>query len=565
MQVIKRPSAGLYKMLIKWVTVSTVIGAITGILVSLLELSVLDASELMLRNIAESGYIWLVPIMPFLGLTVTGVLRDRLTKLPHFHGTEEVLEAYHYRDGDLILKDVPIKTIGSVLSIGSGGSAGLEGPSIHIGGAVGVLMKRFLDRLGIEEDGRILLLTGAASGIGAIFKAPLTGLMFSLEVPYKDDMAHQAVIPALISSVVSYLTLISILGVEPIFRHFHSFGEVNPYVITVGLVEGLAIGVASVIFVRLVWLVEKAMEGRSYTVRGLVGGASLGTLALITLFTSGNLYPFGLSYDLVRLSFEGGDPTFFLGMALLKMVATALTLGTAGIGGVFIPSIVIGASLGSSFSSMNPSMRSLFVAIGMSSFLSAAFKTPLTAVTFVAETTGSEAYIIPGLVASAVAYIISGKYSLPKNQKVVETTKIEELERVKVKELMAPPPPVLRDDMTVKEFFNRFFLRFRDHFIFPVRSRDGKLIGVVAIRDVNRVPTAEWDCVKLIDLVRKVEFLKPDDNLMTALDRMYEYGACCIPVVDPKGEKVLGVISADAIVMLLEQKRKLKKASLFLR
>ncbi|MCD6348252.1 MAG: chloride channel protein, partial [Candidatus Korarchaeota archaeon] len=150
MQVIKRPSAGLYKMLIKWVTVSTVIGAITGILVSLLELSVLDASELMLRNIAESGYIWLVPIMPFLGLTVTGVLRDRLTKLPHFHGTEEVLEAYHYRDGDLILKDVPIKTIGSVLSIGSGVSAGLEGPSIHIGGAVGVLMKRFLDRLGIE-------------------------------------------------------------------------------------------------------------------------------------------------------------------------------------------------------------------------------------------------------------------------------------------------------------------------------------------------------------------------------------------------------------------------------
>ncbi len=566
MHLVKKSSPDLYKLLVKWVTISTLIGVITGVLVSLLELSVLDISELALRRVAESGYLWLVPIVPFIGLTITGALRDKCTKLPHLHGTEEVLDAYHYRDGDLTLRDSIPKTIGSILTIGSGGSAGLEGPSIHIGGAVGAGVKRLLEKLGIEEDGRILLLTGAASGIGAIFKAPLTGLMFSLEVPYKDDMAHQAVIPALISSVVSYLTLVSIVGPEPIFKHFKPFGEVNLYVLSIGLMEGLAIGIASVFFVKLVHIIEDLMEGRNFTYRGIIGGASLGALAILTFFSTGTLYPFGLSYDLVRLSFKGGNSIFFLGMAILKMVATAITLGTAGIGGVFIPSIVIGSSLGSSFSLINPHDTSLFVAIGMSAFLSAAFKTPLTAVTFAAETTGSESYIIPGLVASAIAYIISGKYSLPKNQKVVETTKIEELERTKVKELMVSPPPVLTCDLTVKEFFNKVFLKYRNYFVFPVKSRkEERLIGVVTLRDVNKVPTSDWDKVKLVDIVRKVDFLKPDDNLMTALDKMYEFGVCCIPVIDPKTGEVIGIISGDSIVMLLEQKRKLKRAALFFR
>ncbi len=562
---VSRPSTGLYKTLVKWVTVSSIVGFLTGLLVSLLEISVLDASELMLRRIAESGYLWLIPVVPFVGISLTGILRDKLTKLPHFHGTEEVLEAYHYRDGEMVLRDAPVKTLGAVLTVGSGGSAGLEGPSIHIGGAVGAAVKRLMDRLGIEEDGRILLLTGAASGMSAIFKAPLTGLMFALEVPYKDDMAHQAVVPALISSVVSYLTLISILGAEPIFKAFKPFGEVDLYILSIGLLEGLVMGIFSVIFVRAVSLVEKILEGRSYTLRGIVGGAAVGLLATATLLTTKTLYPFGLSYDLVRLSFKGGDTTFFFGMAVLKMVATALTIGSAGIGGVFIPSIVIGASLGSAMSSMDPNFTSLFVALGMSSFLAAAFKTPLTAVSFVAETTGSEAYVIPGLVASAVAYIISGKYSLPKNQKIVETTRIEELERVKVRELMVSPPPVLRDDLTVKEFFNKYFLKYRDHFVFPVKAKDGRIVGIVALRDVNNVPTSEWDRVKLIDIVRKVDFLKPDDNLMTALDKMYEFGVCCLTVIDPKKGRVVGILSADAIVMFLEQKRKLKKAALFLR
>ncbi len=561
----RKPPSGLYKLLVKWVTISTLIGIITGALVSLLELSVLDVSEFALRRVAESGYFWLVPIVPLIGLMITGILRDKCTKIPSLHGTEEVLDAYHYRDGDLVLRDSIPKTIGSVLTIGSGGSAGLEGPSIHIGGAVGVGIRRLLKRLGIEEDGRVLLLTGAASGIGAIFKAPLTGLMFSLEVPYKDDMAHQAVIPALISSVVSYLTLVSIVGPEPIFKHFKPFGEVNLYILSIGLVEGLVIGAASVLFVKLVHIVERILESKSFTVRGIIGGISLGALAIPTFFSTGTLYPFGLSYDLVRLSFKGGNSAFFLGMAILKMIATAITLGTAGIGGVFIPSIVIGSSLGSSFSIINPKDTSLFVAIGMSAFLSAAFKTPLTAVTFAAETTGSEAYIIPGLVASAVAYIISGKHSLPKNQKIVETTKIEELEGTKVKELMTLPPPALICDTTVKEFFNKVFLKHREYFIFPVKSRKGKFVGVVALRDINKLPPSKWDKVKLIDIVREVEFLKPDDNLMTALDKMYEFRVLCMPVMDPKTRKVIGMISADSIAMLLEQKRKLKRAALFFR
>ncbi len=552
-----------HSILVKWVLLSTIIGFLTGIFVSLLEIAVMETLNDIFGLVL--GNPWLLPLIPTVGLTLTGLIRDRFVENSYLHGTEEVLDAYHYRDGDLSLRDVPGKIIASILTIGMEGSAGLEGPSIHIGGSVGAALRKLLAKIGIEEDGRILLLTGAASGIGAIFKAPLTGLMFSLEVPYKDDMAHQAVVPALISSVVSYITLVSILGAEPLFRHFRPFKGLDLYVIALSLIEGLLIGIAAIIFVKLMDYVEGICRGKRYVYRGLAGGASLGALGLITLMIYGGLYPLGLSYDLVRASFSVKDPYFFLLMAILKMIATALTLGSAGIGGVFIPSIVIGASLGSALSALDPDAMSLFVAIGMSSFLSAAFKTPLASVTFVAETTGSESYIIPGLIASAVSYLITGNYSLPKNQKYVESARIEELERVKVKELMGPPPPVLSSEMTIKRFFSEHFLKDHTFSVFPIAGKDGRLIGVVTINDVDSVPPVEWDKTKLIDLVRKVEFLDPEENLMDALDKMYDYDMCCLPVIDHKTGEIVGTLSADAVIRLLEHKRKLKKYPIFLR
>ncbi len=552
-----------HAVLLKWVTVSTVIGALTGLLVSLLELAVMDVFDLVLKFFSLHPIFLLV--IPTLSLGLVGLMRDRFTKRPYLHGTEEVLDAYHYQEGELSLMDVPVKTIGSIMTIGSGGSAGLEGPSIHIGGAIGYLIKRVLDKLKVKEDGRLLLLTGAASGIGAIFKAPLTGLMFALEVPYKDDMAHQAVVPALISSVVSYITLITVLGAEPLFAHFKVYKGINLILIGQSMTEGILIGVMALVFVKLTSIIEAFMEGMKYWLRGIIGGFSVGLVGLLSLGIYGDLSPLGLSYALVRRSFEGGDPQLFLGLAALKMLATALTLGSAGIGGIFIPSIVIGSTLGSAFSVVDPSGRSLFVAIGMSSFLSAAFKTPLASVTFVAETTGSEAYIIPGLIASAISYIITGRYSLPKNQKFVEVTSLEELGRIPVKKLMTPPPPTVDAEMTLKDFMKSYFLKEHKYSIFPVRAPNGRLIGIVTVNDVDSVPTEEWDRIKVVDVLRKVEFLRPNESVASALDKFYEYGVHCLPVVDPVNEKVLGVLSTDDVVRYLEHRRLLRKSPLFFR
>ncbi len=555
----KKPHA----MLVKWVTVSAAIGVITGLSVSFLELAVLDTFDLMLSFFKLHPFLML--IIPTASLGFVGLLRDKLTERPSLHGTEEVLDAYHYQEGELSLRDVPVKIAGSILTIGSGGSAGLEGPSIHIGGAVGYAVKKVMDRLNMDGNARLLLLTGAASGIGAIFKAPLTGLMFALEVPYKDDMAHQAVVPALISSVVSYITLITILGAEPIFKHFKTYKELDLLLIGQSLLEGVIIGVMAFLFVKLTSLIESLMEGRSYWLRGLLGGLSVGALGLLSLYAYGGVYPLGLSYDVVGMSFEGGDPYFFLGLAFLKMLTTAFTLGSAGIGGVFIPSIVIGSALGSAFSSINPEGRSLFVAIGMSSFLSAAFKTPLASVTFVAETTGSEAYIIPGLIASAVSYIVTGKYSLPKNQRFVEVTTLEELGRILVGRIMTPPPPVVDADITLKEFMRRYFLKEHKYSTFPVRASNGKLIGVITVNDVDSVPTEEWDRRRVVEVLRKVEFLRPNESVLSALDKFYEYGIHCLPVVDPVTGEVVGTLSTDDVVRYLEHRRMLKKTTLFFR
>src|ERR1700758_4064122 len=137
---------------------------------------------------------------------------------PDEHSTEEIVRSYHEHQGDIDIRPFFWKLLAAITTVGSGGSAALEGPSIYSGGAIGSWLWLKLRRFGLEpEDRRLMLISGAAAGMAAVFRAPLTGIVFALEMPYKDDLAHEALLPSLISSVVSYATLAALIGPEPLF------------------------------------------------------------------------------------------------------------------------------------------------------------------------------------------------------------------------------------------------------------------------------------------------------------------------------------------------------------
>ena len=194
----------------KWLLVAPLVGVTVGLTMTAL-------AELVLRAIwppVLAFYLhhhWAILPGVTVGCAVAGLIMQYTTPDPNEHSTEEVIKSYHEHGGAVRMRSVPQKLLAAVATVGSGGSAALEGPSIYGGAALGSwwwTRLRGIARLRLDDrDRRILLICGAAAGMSAVFRAPFTGIVFALEMPYKDDLAHEALLPSLIASVTAYLTL----------------------------------------------------------------------------------------------------------------------------------------------------------------------------------------------------------------------------------------------------------------------------------------------------------------------------------------------------------------------
>jgi chloride channel protein, CIC family len=413
--------------------IAGVIGIITGLSIVLLDIMV---RIVLLGGLnGEPGFTGVTVLvykvspafsflLPFLGMVATGLILWRFASEPLTSGTDEVLEHYHFSNAPLRLKEGIVKYFASVFTIGFGGSAGLEGPSINSGAVVGSwLWQKTRTRLGLTpNDLRIMLLSGAAAGIAAIFKAPLTGIVFALEVPYKDDIARRAFLPSIISGVSSYVTLASFEGFQPLFT-FNTAGTLTPVVLALSAILGLIIAGLSMLFSSMYHIFRNTLQGKNLKLmtRFTIGGIGLGFAALLAQLTLGSPYTYGPGYSLIQGSMLGQlSLQTLMAVFILRVITTILTLGTGGVGGIFFPLVLFGATIGSLFGILVQGPVSLYASVGIAAFMSAGYKTPLAAVTFIGDTTGSVSYLVPGMIASAIAYVVSGESSVSSEQKLWE-------------------------------------------------------------------------------------------------------------------------------------------------
>src|SRR6202167_3089079 len=202
----------------KWLVISPIIGVVTGLVVTGVAVTILK----ILWPAVFAYYLhhhWSLVPGVVIGFVATGLVMQYLTPNPDEHSTEEIVASYHKHQGDIDMRPFFPKVIAAITTVGFGGSAALEGPSIYGGGAIGSWLWSKLHGFRLDDrDRRIMLICGAAAGMSAVFRAPLTGIVFALEMPYRDDLAHEALVPSLIASVVSFVTLSSFMGAEPLFN-----------------------------------------------------------------------------------------------------------------------------------------------------------------------------------------------------------------------------------------------------------------------------------------------------------------------------------------------------------
>ncbi len=419
----------------KWLLLAGAVGVVTGLITLLLDLVV---RVLLLGNdFGQGGFTGLAItlynaypeasfFLPFAGILGAGVVLQKLASAPGVSGTDELLQHYHNDGEGVHTKEGAVKYLGAVLTIGFGGSAGLEGPSISAGGVVASWVWRHLSkRLSLTKDDlRILLLAGASAGIAAIFKAPLTGIVFALEVPYKDDLARRAFLPSIISGVASYVTFASVDGSTPLFSFVAANTSFSLLDIVLSAVLGVLIGVLAVAFSAMYHQVRGQLSSAKlpFLVKYVIGGAVVGLVALLVRVFYVGPYTFGPGYFVIQQGLSGTLSVQFLAAILvLRMVATAFTLGSGGVGGIFFPLVVFGSLAGSLFGILVHGDVAIFASVGIAAFMSAGYKTPLAAVTFIGDTTGSVSFLIPAMIGSAIAYIVSGDSSVSAEQRLWAT------------------------------------------------------------------------------------------------------------------------------------------------
>ncbi len=385
------------------IAASAFVGIITGLIVAGCEVATNH-----LLDWTQSLPLWLVAGAPLVGLTLAALALRYLAFGSSPSLADVWLKAFH-SDGDMDVRSAPGGVLASILTIGFGGAMGLEGLSIFTGGAVGTFVQQRMGWLFRPVDRKVLMTAGAAAGIAAIFKAPATGALFAIEVPFQDDFAHRKLLPCLVAAATGYLGFAIVNGTVPLFAAKERGGFSAVHLLG-ALVLGVLAGVGARLFAAFIHRAKHLSTQVALPWRVLGAGVSLGGLFALGRITTGKDLMLGPGYEAIHWALE---PDRAVGLLLLIMVlrilATGASVAGGGSGGLFVPLVVAGALLGRAAGGIvNRADDTLFTILGVAAFLGAGYRVPLAAVMFVAETTGRATFVVPALIAAVAADLVMG-------------------------------------------------------------------------------------------------------------------------------------------------------------
>lgn len=536
------------------------------------------AGESMFHGLHGDGVFrpWIIPLACLAVGLFTGWLVERF--LPDaIHGmtdgTDAMIKAFHHNKGVIRPRGPIIRGFTSILTIAAGGSAGREGPISQIGAGIGSWLA---GKLGLSvKERRILMLTGTAGGLGAVFRAPLGGALTAIEVIYKEDFESEAIVPAVISSVVAYSIFTMAFGTEPMFG-IPAFSFSNIMELPFYVVLSLACAVSGWLYVRtFVYLKYSVFEKLRVRV-GIMWTMAAGGL-LMGLF--GMLYPKVLSggYGWLEQAILGElTVTTMIVVVLAKTLATSITLGSGMSGGMFAPALFVGGMTGGAVGftahKFYPDIVTQpggYVMVGMAAFFAGVAHAPIGPLVMVCELTQGYGLLAPLMLASAVCLVVNRKASLYENQlenkfespaHLTDAT-INILEKLHVADFyQRGRVTILEESITLKALTD--IIAGTNEFYFPVKNQEGSIAGILSLNDVRNLLYEEslFELVVVGELARAPVTLEEGDDLYTALLKFVEADLGQIPVVrEDDSHEILGLINrADVFLAYTEHLKKLQ-------
>lgn len=506
---------------------------------------------------------WVLALLPAAGGLIGGALVLAFAPDAEGHGTDAAIDAYHNRQGRIQPRIPIIKTLASAITLGTGGSAGREGPIAQIGAGIGSVISNLLGLTARER--RLLMVAGLAAGIGAVFRAPLAAALFSAELLYREmDMEFEVIVPSMISSIVSYSVFTMVMGTGALFVAppfaFASPLELIPYTI---LAFAVAFGSRS--YVRTFYFIHHWFQALHLPrlAKPVLGGVLAG---LFAFFLPDAL---GQGYGIVQEAFSGKVAIgSLLALAVAKTLTTSFTVGSGQSGGVFGPAIVVGGALsgavGLALVQLMPIIsppEGAFVLVGMAGFFAAAANAPISTIIMVSEITGNYRLLVPSMWVCVIAFMLvrrSGIYTSQLGRRSDSPVHLGEmmgevLDKMLVSTAMGhddcEPLVTLAADARLTDLREAF--TDTHHACFPVVDADGQLLGVVDDQALRQAvcDDAIRDVLVAMDLIEPAPRLRPTETLHSAMHKMVTSGRDELVVVagDDKSQ-LLGTLSRRDLI-----------------
>jgi CIC family chloride channel protein len=512
--------------------------------------------------------IWFVALVPILGGLLYGPLVDRFAREARGHGVPEVMLAVARRGGRIRPIVAVVKSLASALCIGSGGSVGREGPIVQIGSALGSTIGQVTKSPEVRM--RLLVACGAAGGISATFNAPIAGVFFALEVILR-DFETRSFGAVVIASVTADVIGRAAFGTEAFLELPKlGVGPVSGYPLY--LVLGLLAALVGAAFIRVLYGMEDRADRLwpfSEAWRPAAGGMLLGLL----LLALPQMY--GVGYPVLEGAIDGRYALLFL-LALLagKVAATSLTLSIGGSGGVFAPSLFMGAMLGSAFGlavhDLLPEVSGpagAYGLIGMGAVFAAAARAPMTAILIIFELTGDYRIMLPLMLAVVIATALAGRlspdsiYTLKLTRRGIDLLRrraASPMEAITVAEAMRPTPEPVRADARLDEMVER--LSGGSEAALPVVDLDGSFVGVLLEDELEQAIAGGAGGVDARSLARQLPTLRGGESLAEATGTLVRTDSSVLAVLDEAGEQVIGWLSHRDILRVYDQRMKQERA-----